>query len=1340
MEFIAENFDNKEIVFTEKIRFKWRKILNLISEISNVYAVLFMQNIGNNAKIISANDNLNELYVDQMLLETKKTLSFNIFKTNQNFFIENTRKYGKSKPNFDIENGIISFFGLPIKNIDGSNFGAICILDKKENNFNKTTRDLLEQFQQVIEADVKIYFEKIKQESNQSEDFFHFNKENSKLALALEQSENAIVITDEAGNIEFVNNYFCKITGYSKQEVIGERHNILKSGEHDEAFYSSLWKTIKAGNKWEGEFYNKKKTGEFYWEKATITPIKDASGKIINFIGVKVDITEVKASEKRLKTLINASPSPIFFKDGNGRWLEVNEAGLKLFELQNFDYRGKKDIEIADNAGFYKDALLFCEKTDQETWERGELGYYEEVLPTKEGGAKIFDTIKIPIFNNNKSRDGLVIIGREITDAKKEEVIQLAQLKLVEYSLNSTIDDLLQKFIDEAEKLTESQIGFYHFFEEDEQTIFLQAWSSNTANNMCEIAEIGTHYPISEAGVWIDAIKQRKPIIHNDYNNLKHKKGLPDGHAPIFRDLVVPVFRGDKIVAVLGVGNKKYFYNETDVSTIQKLADLAWQTVTRRQAELSLRESEEKFRYYIKHAPTGIFVSDAKGYYVDANEAATNITGYSNDELLRLNFADLIFSEDLENAKQHFENLANSGNSSGDFRFVHKSGKVKYWNVSAVKVTDNQFIAFVLDITELKEAEQTIIENNETLNTILNSFDQGVYLCNADYQITYLNQGMIKKIGRNAVGEKCYKTIYNNDEKCSWCYFDKLKETKTKTNIEVELNGEFYIVTSVLLKDDVKLTVYHDITKLKKSEIELKISQKRFEQLSNLTFEGILIHENGLAIDVNLSFAKMIGYSQNELIGKNLISLLIPEEFHEIIKKHISSKHALPYIVKAKKRDGSLIDIEIESKDIILKNNQKVRVSAIRNVTERLKTEQKVERQKNEYAALNEEYKTQNEELYKAKENAEQSNKLKTEFLHNMSHEIRTPLNAILGFSELLDDPRIQKSQKNEYVNIIKNSGRQLLTVIDDILEVSKLETKKSVILNREFFLNELLDELFYFYQIKAKEKKIDFSLHKTLDNNKSLIISDEKKINKIIRSLLDNALKYTVQGSVGFGYEIKNDFIEFFVKDTGIGISNDKHEIVFERFIQEELELTRKYGGLGLGLAIVKENVQLLNGSVHLYSDKGKGSTFIVSIPYFTSENKDQLKGFNKLSNDFKILIAEDEEVNFLYLKELIDSLLKNVEILYAKDGEQALKMAFENDNISLIFMDLKMPMLDGYEASRKIKKVLPDLPIIAQTAYSTTQDEAKAYQYGCDDFISKPLEKNRIKILLAKYLNIII
>jgi signal transduction histidine kinase/CheY-like chemotaxis protein len=382
------------------------------------------------------------------------------------------------------------------------------------------------------------------------------------------------------------------------------------------------------------------------------------------------------------------------------------------------------------------------------------------------------------------------------------------------------------------------------------------------------------------------------------------------------------------------------------------------------------------------------------------------------------------------------------------------------------------------------------------------------------------------------------------------------------------------------------------------------------------------------------------------------------------------------------------------------------------------------------------------EEMQLAKEKAEEGDRLKSSFLANMSHEVRTPMNGIIGFSQFLKMPDLEEENKLRYINIINDSCKQLLTIIEDILEVSKLETGQIEILNQEFEVSDVVNNIYINYQEKAEIKKLKLSYKNELPNRK-LLNADRQKVTQILTNLLSNALKFTHEGSIELGAIDKKEYVEFYVKDTGIGIESDIQEKIFERFRQAETTLSRTYGGTGLGLAIAKGYLDLMQGDIWVDSKLEEGSTFHFKLPYESDhKNPIEIRGNNNFEHEIdsssaKVLVAEDEEINFQYTKRVFNELgMEN--IIRAHNGQEAIDICSKEDNIDLIMMDLKMPIVNGFEATEKIKLMGLNIPIIAQTALAIPGDRQKALEVGCDDYISKPIDYDKLLEIIEKYISI--
>lgn len=379
-------------------------------------------------------------------------------------------------------------------------------------------------------------------------------------------------------------------------------------------------------------------------------------------------------------------------------------------------------------------------------------------------------------------------------------------------------------------------------------------------------------------------------------------------------------------------------------------------------------------------------------------------------------------------------------------------------------------------------------------------------------------------------------------------------------------------------------------------------------------------------------------------------------------------------------------------------------------------------------------------ELVKAKEKAEESDRLKSAFLANMSHEIRTPMNGIIGFADMLRKPGKTDEQQNVYVDIIYKSSNQLLKIINDILDISKLDAGQTIIKETQCSINSILDDLhMQFSKENIADDEIEFRVIKSLPNEKTLVVTEERKLKQVLSNLLNNAFKFTSSGSIEFGYKLlKDNFLEFYVKDTGIGIQKEKQDIIFERFRQVEESFTRKYGGTGLGLAISKGFVELMGGKIRMATVEDKGTTFFFTIPYKPVDTDNVPVKKSPKKKDYKwddklILVVEDDETNYKY----IEAALKptKVKILHTISGNKAIELSLRNPTINLVLMDLRLPDINGLEATQSIKKMRDNLPIIAQTANAFREDKNKSIEAGCDDFIAKPFDEKKLLETINKY-----
>lgn len=380
-----------------------------------------------------------------------------------------------------------------------------------------------------------------------------------------------------------------------------------------------------------------------------------------------------------------------------------------------------------------------------------------------------------------------------------------------------------------------------------------------------------------------------------------------------------------------------------------------------------------------------------------------------------------------------------------------------------------------------------------------------------------------------------------------------------------------------------------------------------------------------------------------------------------------------------------------------------------------------------------------------AKSKAEEADQLKTAFLANMSHEIRTPMNAIIGFTDLLLNDKIKESERKEYLKLILQSGNMLVKIIDDIIDISQIESRQITICPVKFDISDFLSDLHSVYREfirKDEGKEIDLILNID-DDDDTMLVTDPHRLKQVFYNLLSNAQKFTSKGFIEFGFKSADEnHAYFYVKDTGIGIPGDKQNLIFDRFIQIEDCYTKEFGGTGLGLTITKNIITLMGGNIWVESESGKGTTFHFILPKnygkekVTEESNPRLSDMKeKLSlKKHHILIAEDEEINYYYLYEVLRK--NGAKVIWAKNGLEAINVVESNPNIDMVLMDIKMPEVNGLEAIKYIKLIRPELPVIAQTAFVMDNDREICLKAGCVDFITKPIKVDQLIEMIARHI----
>nr|MBP7497677.1 response regulator [Bacteroidales bacterium] len=537
------------------------------------------------------------------------------------------------------------------------------------------------------------------------------------------------------------------------------------------------------------------------------------------------------------------------------------------------------------------------------------------------------------------------------------------------------------------------------------------------------------------------------------------------------------------------------------------------------------------------------------------------------------------------------------------------------------------------------------------------------------------------------------------------------------------------------VRDNLGKTLYYEgiltnITDRKKFEIDLEISRQKYYHLFEFASDAIFLLDRELFIDANRKALEIFGCtSKKEILGKTPIDFS-PEYQSNGFKSSEKAKEMIRNVIKGENqlfewlhwtKDKKLVITEVNLTLVILRDKTYIQ-AIVRDISDRKEMEV---------------------QIIKEKEKALEADKLKTAFLSNISHEIRTPLNSIMGFTSLMLKHNYTSSEQLEMLNMINKSGNLLLSMINDIVDISKIETGQMKITEGEYHLNKIFDDIYNDFTRREDYlliSDVKFKLFKQLIDGDDIVQIDGNRLIRIIYTIIDNAFKFTNKGEIKLGYNIKGDRIEIYVSDTGIGIPVDKHKFIFDRFYTYENHNDKLSKGAGLGLPIAKELVQLMNGDIQVVSEPDKGSVFTIILPYnpiiklkqkiIETDNKKQVNSLD----DVLILVVEDDYNNYFF----IQSLLKRVGMkhIWADNGYKAVELCHKYKDIKLILMDIRIPGIDGYQATKEIKIFRKDLPVIALTAYAMSDDRETAIMKGCDDYLAKPFYGDQLYELINKWL----
>lgn len=799
------------------------------------------------------------------------------------------------------------------------------------------------------------------------------------------------------------------------------------------------------------------------------------------------------------------------------------------------------------------------------------------------------------------------------------------------------------------------------------------------------------------------------------------------------------------------------------------------QTEERKQQK-ALKESEERYRLIMENNMDAVILSKPDGSIISINRAACEMFHMSENEIYTAGRDKMVEMDDNFNELQ--KKLYNNHCVRGEITCIRKDGTHFPTEVSGFIFYDGKgdlFIAVILnDITERKMAEDALRESEKNYRELIDGMNETAWVIDLEGNLIDVNRTAIEllgytkeeflEIGLSGIDSSLKKEAII--KRVQTMPHDRLQifETTHQSKDGRVLPVEIYSSIITYRGQKAILSIARDISRRKEMEEQRRLDEDIQQVLYEIAKEfmssksledllSIVRSELSKLLDTNNFYVAMY-HPETDILKK---IFFVNEKFDldewgaenslsgQIIKSGktilLKGDHITRYAVAH--------EIDIQDDKLaqcwlgvpLIDDQNVIGVVVVQSYTDENAYGEKSARLLETIAhqlTIVIQREQMIRDLITAKEKAEESDRLQSAFLANMSHEIRTPMNGILGFLSLLNEPDLEETSKKEYIEIVNKSGERLLNTINDIIEISKIEAGESKVTYSEVNIMDVMQFHQDFFRMQTDKKGLRLIIEKQVTGSAALVCTDRTKLDSILGNLIKNAIKFTKYGVIELGNYIEKDSLVFYVKDTGEGISSDRMEAIFERFVQANLNLNRAYEGSGLGLSIAKAYINALGGTIRVQSEVGKGSTFIFSIPYKPVVKRVELADQRipvpeRHSTRMTILIAEDDDASYQLLSLLLAK--EEVIIIHTTNGQDTIRTLKENPEISLILMDIKMPDMDGLEATRQIRAFNQIIPIIAQTAHALPDDEMKTKAAGCNEYISKPIRRRDLIDLIEKY-----
>ena len=1193
--------------------------------------------------------------------------------------------------------------------------------------------------------------------------------ERDNLRILIDNIPDYIYLKDKNGKFTIVNKAFANLVRVSHaEELEGRSDTDIFSDDMISNFLRKDKEIIESGEPVFNEEVsgNDDRRNRILYILTSKIPIKNKEGIVKGLIGIGKDFTDLKiaeqkisASQANLNAVIESTRNAIWSVDRNYKLTTINTYFKKFFKSYY-----QKNINIGDHA------INIFPKKEREKWKeiydralKGELWVQEENY-IKDNINIYFENSINPIVDIFHNVTGVTVFSSDITirkiteEAMKESEERFRQL--AEYTTDVFI--LSNKY-----NILYANPAFKRVYGRNSEEVMRSP----------DILEECIHPDDKEL-----FLKYQKSVFSRKRNGNGEQYRIikPNGDIRKVWTRIFPVFNDKGKIY-------RYVYVTSDITEQNEL-------------ELSVVKAKTLQKAILDNIPYLAWLKDSDGRYISVNEPfakyynlkPSDVIGKTDFDICPMELAlkyQAIDKQVKQSGKrqliEEIEETLNGKRWSETFKTPIFSPNGKIIGITAIS----------RDITERKKMEEAVIENEKHFRSLLQNSSDAITILNEDGVIVFdsSKKSRISEFDIEELAGKPLLDIVHPDDK------ETMKETlhrvlaQPNTQIKKEYrslhkNKKWIYVESIFSNQlenpsirgivinsrdisdrkmaELKERVYHDnLIFLSNSALDLLGISEREELYKYIAEKLYHFLENAVVIVAAFNDEKsqfnikhVSGFEKdikkiNEILGHNPVGMSFPQNKfltnfdnagNVIILKDELERQTLGELNKDKIEQIKEIIKVHKIYNISLARHNKLlgNISILTLNKSIIKFKHIIETFVHQVSVAL--HRSQLEyELKKSKEKAEESDQLKTAFLANMSHEIRTPMNGILGFAEMLNDDTLTAGNKKKYLDIINSNGKMLVNLIDDIIDFAKIEAGQIKVVNQDFSLNALLSQVhssFLSESLKKEKSNVKLRLRKAFPNENCFIKSDPNRLRQVLINLIGNAFKFTSDGFIEFGYDLnKENMLEFYVTDSGIGIPEEKLHLIFERFIQADSSRTRKYGGSGLGLAISKGFVELLGGQMWVESVLDVGSSFYFTIPYApVKQTSDSILEDKKPKSKYiwegkSILVAEDDKFSYKFLEGFLKQTKANV--VHAEDGKQAVEICRENRNIDIVLMDIQMPELNGLEATLIIKGFNKDLPIIAQTANAIPEERQKCFEAGCSDFITKPVNINELYRKIDKF-----